>query len=157
LFISHRLADRVRPVLLGWKSVTDAERYLPYHFELRPDAARFEPGTSSHIGILALGAALDLLVEVGLDRIETRILQLTAELAEGLRSRGAKILSPWGEEERSGILTFQLGDAAPLLAALEEAGIVVRKRAGGIRLAPHFYNDEDDVSRVLDAVDGLLC
>ena len=156
LFVSRRVADRVRPVLLGWKSVCDAGRYLPYHFELRNDAARFEPGTSSHLGILALGAALDLLVEVGLDRIEQRILHLTAELAEGVRSRGAEILSPCGNAERSGILTFRLGDAARLSAALEEAGVVLRRRAGGIRLSPHFYNDGDDVARVLDTIDGYL-
>lgn len=156
LFVSRRLAAQVWPVLLGWNSVTDAERYLPYHFELREDAGRFEPGTRSHLGILALGAALDLLAEVGPDRIEQRILYLTDELAEGLRSRGAEILSPWGRDERSGILTFRLGDAGPLSAALEAAGVVVRRRAGGIRLAPHFYNDRDDVARVLDAIDAHL-
>jgi cysteine desulfurase/selenocysteine lyase len=138
---------------LGWNSVSDAGRYLPYHFELRQDAVRFEPGTRSHLGILALGAALDLLTEIGPSRIEQRILGLTNELAEGLRSRGAEIVSPWGREERSGILTFRLGDAVALSAVLEETGIVVRRRAGGIRLAPHFYNDTEDVGRVLDAVD----
>lgn len=154
LFLSRRVADRVRPVLLGWNSVTDAERYLPYHFELRRDAVRFEPGTRSHLGILALGEAVDLLAEIGPASIEQRIMHLTDQLAEGLRKRGAEILSPWKDGERSGILTFRLGDDVRLSAVLQEAGIVVRRRAGGIRLAPHFYNDESDVVRVLDAVDA---
>jgi selenocysteine lyase/cysteine desulfurase len=156
LVVSGRIADQVRPVVLGWRSVTDAGSYLPYHFELRKDAGRFEPGTLSHVGILALGAALDLFAEVGADRIEQRILHLTAELAEGLRSRGADILSPWQDGERSGILTFRLGDSAALAAALEQAGIIARTRAGGVRLAPHFYNSADDIARVLDAVDGYM-
>lgn len=156
LFASSRVAERINPVLLGWKSVRDAERYLPYHFEMRKDAKRFEPGTLSHVGILALGAALDLLFEAGIDEIEQRILHLTAELAEGLRSRGAEIVSPWEEGERSGILTFRLGDAVRLSAVLKEAGIIVRNRAAGVRLAPHFYNDGEDVARVLEAVDAYL-
>jgi selenocysteine lyase/cysteine desulfurase len=152
LFVSERVVERIHPVLLGWNSVTNAGSYLPYHFELRRDAARLEPGSAPHLGILALGAALDLLLEVGRAAIEARVLEITDQLAEGLRRIGATILSPRSGPERSAILTFALGDAADLCRALLDAGIIVRQRLGGIRLAPHFYNDADDVARVLDAV-----
>ncbi len=154
LFVSRRVIHRVEPVLLGWKNVKDAGRYLPYHFDLRDDAGRLEEGTPAQLGIQALGAAVDLLLEVGPRAIEARILAFTAELAEGLQRRGATILSPLGDAERSGILTFRLGDPAALHAALTRAGIVVRQRAGGIRLAPHFYNSRDDAERVFAAVDA---
>jgi selenocysteine lyase/cysteine desulfurase len=139
--------------LLGWKSVTDADQYLPYHFDLRPDAARLDAGSPAHLGIHALGAALDVLLEVGSRTIEERILATTAKLADGLRRRGATIVSPWGEAERSGILNFRLGETAELYAALSRAGIICRKRMGGVRLAPHFYNNDSDVERVLEAVE----
>ena len=74
--------------------------------------------------------------------------------AEGLRERGATIVSPWERSERSAILNFRLGDPESILKAFAEARIVARPRGGGIRLAPHFYNDDDDVARVLDAVDA---
>jgi len=154
LFISKRVIARLQPAVLGWKSVTDAGRYLPYHFDLRPDAARVEAGSPAHLGINALGAALDLLLEVGPKAIEQRILEITEKLAEGLRSRGATIVSPWGSGERSGILNFRLGDTKALHTSLTRSGIVSRMRMEGVRLAPHFYNDETDVDRVLDAVDG---
>jgi cysteine desulfurase/selenocysteine lyase len=154
LFVSERFVERLQPVLLGWKSVHDADRYLPYHFELRDDAARFEPGSPPHLGIAALGASLELLLEVGAEPIERRILGLTEALAEGLRSRGASVVSPRGPAQRSGILTFRLGDPGELLGHLSDAGVVARVRAGGVRLSPHFYNDDDDVCRVLDAVDS---
>ncbi len=148
LFVSSRVVERLQPVLLGWKSVREPEAFLPYHFELRPDASRFEPGTPPYLGIHALGAALDLLHEAGPAAIEARVLELTALLAHGLRQRGAEILSPWGETERSGILTFRLGDDPEALARnLVKHGILCRVRAGGVRLAPHFYNDENDVAR----------
>jgi cysteine desulfurase / selenocysteine lyase len=153
LFVAARVVEQLRPTALGWKSVTDAGRYLPYHLDLRPDAARFEAGSPAHLGVHALGAALDVLLEVGPRMIEERILATTAKLADGLRRRGATIVSPWGETERSGILNFRLGENAELYSALSRAGIICRKRLGGVRLAPHFYNDDSDVERVLEAVD----
>ncbi|MGD9762588.1 MAG: aminotransferase class V-fold PLP-dependent enzyme [Candidatus Binatia bacterium] len=152
LFVSARVLDRLHPVLLGWKSVIDADAYLPYHLTLRDDAARFEPGTQMHLGIAALGASIDLLLEVGPHAVEARILSHTDALAADLRALGATILSPRGAAERSGILTFALGDTDALYASLLRHGVNVRRRLGGIRLSPHFYTDESDIARVLDAV-----
>jgi selenocysteine lyase/cysteine desulfurase len=152
VFVSDRVVERVHPVVLGWKSVENAGAYLPYHFDLRPDAARLEPGSAPHLAIHALGAALDLLLEIGPAAIETRVLEITDELADGLRGLGASVLSPRNGAERSAILTFAIGETADLHQALTDARIVTRQRLGGIRLAPHFYNDADDVARVLDVV-----
>ena len=152
LFVSERVVERIRPLVLGWKSVVNAGAYLPYHFDLRDDAARLEPGSAAHLAIHAFGAAVDLLLEVGPAAIEARVLELTDELAVGLRRLGATVLSPRAPTERSAILTFALGDSPALHRALIDAGIIVRPRLGGIRLAPHFYNDADDVARVLDVV-----
>lgn len=158
LFVSERVVEQIEPVLLGWKSVEDGDRYLPYHFDLRRDAGRFEPGSPSHVNILALGAALDLLLEVGPEKIEARVLEIVERLADGLRVRGATIVGPWRGRERSGILNFRLPDRDPsaVVAALSRAGVVARERGGGVRLAPHFYNDEQDVARLLAAVDDYL-
>jgi selenocysteine lyase/cysteine desulfurase len=136
--------------------VTDSDRYLPYHFDWRADAGRFEAGTASHVNILALGAALELLLEVGPEHIEARVLDLVGQLTDGLTERGAEIAGPWRGRECSAILNFRLGDTSALVAALGRAGILARERGGGVRLAPHFYNDESDVARVLAAVDDYL-
>jgi len=154
LFISRRVVARLQSVLHGWKSVTDADTYLPYHFTPRPDAAKFEPGSPSQLGTHALGAAIDLLLEIGPEAIERRLFELTDRLAAGLRARGAEIVSPWGAGERSGIVVFRLGDQPQRLSnELNRRGFVVRVRGGGIRVAPHFYTNEDDIDRLLAALD----
>jgi selenocysteine lyase/cysteine desulfurase len=155
LFVSDRVVERIHPVLLGWNSVTNAGAYLPYHFELRADAARLEPGSAPHLAIHALGAAIDLLLEIGPAAIEARVLEITDRLAEGLQGLGGTILSPRHPAERSSILTFSCGDTAGLHHALTAAGIIVRQRLGGIRLAPHFYNDAEDIARVLEVVQSF--
>jgi cysteine desulfurase / selenocysteine lyase len=156
LFVSRRVIDRIQSVLHGWKSVRDADTYLPYHFDPRPDAAKFEPGSPSVLGTYALGAAIDLLLEIGPDRIERRLFELTDRLADGLRARGARIVSPWEADARSGIVVFQRGeDPQGLCAELIRRGFIVRVRGGGLRVAPHFYNNEDDIDRLLQALDDL--
>jgi selenocysteine lyase/cysteine desulfurase len=152
LFVSTRLLDRVTPVLWGWKSVSDADTYLPYHFEARGDAAKFEPGSQMHLGICAFAAAIDLQWAFGPAAIEAAVLEVTDALQDGLQGLGATILSPRGDAERSAILTFSRGDNAALHAALSAAGVVCRQRMGGVRLAPHCYTDGDDVERILSIV-----
>jgi cysteine desulfurase/selenocysteine lyase len=154
LFVSRRVIDRIGSVLHGWKSVTDADTYLPYHFNPRPDAAKFEPGSPSVLSTYALGAAVDMLLEVGPERIERRLLELTDRLGSGLRARRAEVVSPWGAGERSGIVVFRLGgDPHRLCTELIHQGFIVRVRSGAIRVAPHFYNNEDDIDRLLAALD----
>ncbi|HVN85073.1 MAG TPA: aminotransferase class V-fold PLP-dependent enzyme [Candidatus Binatia bacterium] len=156
LYVAQRVVEQLQPVILGWKSVTDAEAHLPYHFDLRRDAMRFEPGTTATLGIAGLGAAVRLLHEVGATAIESRILDLTAQLAEGLRRRGAEVISPWADSERSGILTVRLDrDPAAVVAALENQSVLCRVRTGGLRLAPHFYLADDDVARFFAVFDDV--
>jgi selenocysteine lyase/cysteine desulfurase len=156
LYISRRIVDRLQSVLHGWKSVTDADTYLPYHFDPRPDAAKFEPGSPPQLGTHALGTAVELLLEVGPAAIEQRLFELTDRLAAGVRARGADIVSPWEPEARSGIVVFRLGqDPQRLSLELNRRGFMVRMRGGGIRVAPHFYNDEEDIDRFLSALDDL--
>jgi cysteine desulfurase/selenocysteine lyase len=152
LFVSNRLLDRVTPVLLGWKSVSDADTYLPYHFEPRGDAAKFEPGSQMHLGICAFGAAIDLQWTIGPAAIEAAVLEVTDVLQDELKGLGATILSPRDGAERSSILTFSRGDSAALHAALTAADVVCRQRMGGVRLAPHCYTNGDDVEQVLRVV-----
>ena len=156
LFISRRVVDRLQSVLHGWKSVTDPDTYLPYHFNPRPDAAKFESGTPPQLGIHALGAAVELLLEIGPANVAARIVAITDRLAAGLRARDIEIVSPWEDTARSGIVVFRCGDDPQRLStALNQRGFIVRMRGGGIRVAPHFYIDETDIDRFLAALDAL--
>ncbi|MFW6325008.1 MAG: aminotransferase class V-fold PLP-dependent enzyme, partial [Desulfovibrionales bacterium] len=69
LCVDRSVADLVDPVLVGWKSVIN-ETDFTFHYELKKDARKFEPGTQNLSGILGLGAAVQLLLEIGMRRIE---------------------------------------------------------------------------------------
>ncbi len=148
LFLSHRWLDRIRPQRLGWKSVTDQGRYLPYHFDLKPEAAKFECGSFNFLGIHALGAAIDLLAEIGPLALERRVLDVTETLRTALRDAGHVVLGSDARDEWSGITTIRTTEPPDaVVARLRRAGVVASPRGGGVRFSPHFYSDAGDVAR----------
>jgi selenocysteine lyase/cysteine desulfurase len=141
------------PQRIGWKSVVEPGRYLPYHFELKPDAQKFECGSLNFMAIHALGAALDLAFEVGVDEIQRRVLDLTARLRDALVACRIELISPGALDERSGITTMQTTEAPEaIVGRLRQAGVLASARGGGVRFSPHFYCNDDDVARCLAVV-----
>ena len=143
------------PTVIGWMGVVDEDDYFCYDSPLRSDACRFEEGSRNDLGIRGFEASLELLMEVGIERIEQRIMTLTDHLIEGLRDRGYDILTPVASyKERSGIITFlpRSGSTEELYQRLTEAKVVISQRGAGIRVSPHFYNTEEDVDRLLKAL-----
>ncbi len=154
LYVSPEVTDRLHPVEVGWKSVRNALDFGTIRFDLRDDAGRFEPGSLSVVAIHGLGAAVELLLEVGVRKIWDRVRGLLDLLVEALRSRGYRIASPLGEQERSGIVTFvPRSPPAALAERLRQAGVLVAARGAGLRVSPHFYNDRGDIDRFLAALD----
>ncbi len=156
LYVSRRIWDKVRPQRVGWKSVVDHSRYLPYHFTMKPDALRFEPGSLNLLSIHALGAALDLLLGIGMETVEKTVLALTSRLRGGLEERGFDLVSPAGRDELSGITTFRgLRDPSTAEKKFRARNILLRERLAGLRISPHFYCCEEDIDRFFSALDEI--
>lgn len=155
LYVRRDVCDLVQPPLVGWKSVADEENFQ-LHFELKQDAGKFEPGTMNLAGISGLGAALQLLTDVGIKNIAKRITELTTKLDKGLRERGFDIATLPDPARRAGILSFRpSGVARDWQKQLAEQGVVVAHRQDLLRLSPHFYNDHSDIEGFFKALDHL--
>jgi len=153
-YCAPTVLDRVTPRVVGWRSVTDNTDYDRYHLDLQPSAGRFEEGTPNTAGIFALGAAIDLVLELGVEAIAERVLTLTDRLTRELEARGATLLSPRGPGENSGIVSFRWTDEDPkrTVGRLRQAGVFCAVRRDGVRASPHFYNDDSDLERLLAAL-----
>src|SRR5262249_24698872 len=86
-YCARRVQGLVRPRVVGWRSVVDNHDFDRYHTELQPSAGRFEEGTPNTAGIFALGAAIDLLLEIGIEAVATSVLAMSARLVDALRAR----------------------------------------------------------------------
>jgi selenocysteine lyase/cysteine desulfurase len=153
-FCARRSLELLTPRVVGWRSVANNQDFDRYHMELQPSAGRFEEGTPNTPGIFALGAAIDLLLELGVAAIGERVLGLTEHLVRGLADRGANIVSPREAGAASGIVAFLRDGEEPSVTVrrLQAAGVFVVERRGAVRASPHFYNDEGDLDRLLAAL-----
>ena len=131
-------------------SLIDAERTE----RLRPDAARYEPGTLNTAGVFGLRASIGLLLEAGIERIGPRLLALTGQIAAGARERGYEIMRQGDSETGSGIISIRHPRiaAGALFSMLAERRIVTSPRGGWLRLSPHFYVSPDQIGEFLEAL-----
>lgn len=149
-YCSDRALERLKVRTVGWLSVKEPFQFLP-EIDLLPDARRFEPGSENTIGIFGLGGTLDLIMELGIDAIEARVLALTDLLCDGLACKGYRVRSPRGVCERSGIVIFDSA-AHPtddVFQRLTAERVMVSVRGGGIRVSPHYYNTEAEIEQLL--------
>lgn len=156
LYLRPEILPDLRPVNIGWNSVIDSLDWEHIHFDLRPDAARFEEGTPNLLGTAALGASTALLETIGFDAVEQRVLALADYARARLRERGCHVVSPNDAAHRSGIVAFRHRTVPNemVLAALAEQRIVAAVRAGNLRFAPHAYNSEEDIDAAIAALPG---
>ena len=159
LFVDEALLPHLTPTEVGWLSVaawddiTASQRAAAAgSLTWRPGAARFECGTLNYVGLIGLGAAVELLLSVGIEAIAAHLLGLGDRLLAGLRQQGCELLLlADAPQHRSGITSFRHPAHATdrIVARLEAAHIVCSNRDGWVRCSPHLYNSPEEMDRLL--------
>jgi cysteine desulfurase / selenocysteine lyase len=129
---------------------------------------KFEAGTVNIADSIGLGAAVDYLVELGMDRVrehEVRLLQYA--LDELQKVRGLRVYGPSGTENRGGVVSFNFADVHPhdLATILDDQGIAIRSGhhcaqplmnwlevPATSRASFYVYNSLDDVDALRDGI-----
>lgn len=151
LYIRRDRQDEIRPVEFGWTNVAGYNDYASRDMALREDAGRYECGTLNTIGVYGLRAAMEFVLAMGVREIGGRVLAHTRMLSDGLASKGFELARPWSANTASGIVAFRSPSEAPehIVARLRSAGIIGAVRQGWVRFAPHFYQTEEEMTKVL--------
>jgi len=153
IYISEKLQDRIHPPHLGWLSRQNVMDFHNYDQPLRPSASRYEFATETNIGIYGLNGSLGLLLEATPEAIEKQIKNLSDYLITGLDALGFHIYSPRENMKWSGIVTIDSGSDPKneeIYQALARKNVTVSFRGNLLRIAPHFYNNSDDIDQFLD-------
>jgi selenocysteine lyase/cysteine desulfurase len=154
LYVSDRVLPRICPTVIGWTAVKNYKDYLIHELDFREGAARFEGGTLNEAGVCGLGHSIDLLLTAGPSRIEQHLLSLSAYICQRLTERGYQVCNSGKAEERSAIVVCQHPErsAEEICENIKERNIIISSRLGRLRIAPHFYNSQDDVDTMMDAL-----
>jgi cysteine desulfurase/selenocysteine lyase len=156
MYVRPELRERLRPNVLGWRSHRDWRNVDNLHHgvpELADSAEKYEGGAVTFAVIYAMEAAIDLILEIGPDVIEQRVLSLAEKTRDIVRRHGARV-----DLCGSPIVAarFENRDVSALAKALQEQRVLVSARRGHLRVSPHFYNNEQDLATFADALGKLL-
>jgi cysteine desulfurase / selenocysteine lyase len=154
-YVGPRMLERLDPVIIGTDSVVRDYEYFDYDLTFKPDARRFEEASPNYAAILGMGAAINLLIRAGRATVEAEVLRLADRLRADLLRRGyLLVLKPEAPSERSGIVSFRHPRIVPaeVLTRLREAGVIISHRGDFLRASPHYYNSDDDVDRLVEAL-----
>lgn len=148
----------VQPLLqlrqYGWHMLKDAFDFAHKHdrVQIAETAQRFESGSPNMMGIAALNASLGLLLDIGIENIQAKVIENAGYLIERLRELpGITVLTPTGPDRYAGIITFQKNDIdnIALYQHLQENNVICACRGDGIRFSPHFYTSKQVMDKAL--------
>ena len=136
-------------------------------YRLEDDARRFENWEFAYSLVLGLGEAARYALDVGVESGGARARALAASLRRGLeRLPGARVLDRGAELGAIVTVTFADADAADLVRALRHQHInasasrreyavidmAEKQAATAVRLSPHYYNTEEEIETVVNAL-----
>jgi cysteine desulfurase / selenocysteine lyase len=166
VYISPDKVGKFKSVTAGWLSHEDGLKFLlegsghlKYDRPVRQETSFMEPGAPNTLGYVALEAAVDMIVEIGVDNIFAHIQRYHDELEPMLCELGLKSLRSKNPAFRSGGLCFEMPDGVDVIdfnQKLGELRIGAGNPDGNFRIAPHWPNSLDEVPMIASAVAKVL-
>jgi cysteine desulfurase / selenocysteine lyase len=158
LYVHRELQEKLNPPVYGWHNVRSPNFVAQTNIEFRKDARKFEAGTHNLLGLTGLIAAMELMLEIGIENIAAELARKRTWLTSALLAKNFSVLNPKPEPGNiSGITSiFQPGkDLTPLQKKLTDAYIVTSLRTDRsgqnyIRFSPHFYNTDEELQRAVE-------
>jgi len=164
LYVRRGMIEKLEPPLLDlhaakWTALNE--------YEIDPTAKRFENWEQYIAGHIGLGVAIEYALNLGIDRIRNRVMQLAGQLRNSLASMPGVVVRDLGRD-KCGIVTFTVAgqDPAHLQSQLRERRINVsvtsrsstrldmeaRDLHSMVRSSVHYYNTDEEIRRLVLAV-----
>ncbi|MGH2684091.1 MAG: aminotransferase class V-fold PLP-dependent enzyme [Actinomycetota bacterium] len=152
LYVRSDLAADLEPTVTGWFSQADFFAFDGSRLDWPATAQRFAMGTPSPAAVYAAVAGLELVLDVGVDRIRARTLELTGYVIGRAVEEGYVVRTPADPVQRGAMVAFEVPRSTDTLHHLLERDVIVDERHGALRVCPHFFTSEDDVDAMFDAL-----
>jgi kynureninase len=156
LWIRPSLRKKLSPKITGWMAHKEPFAFAPT-MNYRDDAFRFLNGTPSIPALYAGTEGARIISRVGIKRIRQKSLRQTSIIIDEAQKMGLRIATPLEPGRRGGTVTLKVPHGYEVAQELLRRNIVVdfRKNAG-IRIAPHFYNSDEEVRSAMGQLGEIL-
>ena len=169
LYVRREILERMEPFLLGGEMVMEVWNDRATWNDL---PMRFEAGTPNIADAIALGAAVDYLQDLGMDKVREHEVQLTKYGLEALREiEEIDVVGPSDPHLRGGVISFHNSDIHPhdLGTFLDRQGVAIRTGhhctmplmrsldlVATARASFYVYNTEEEVDMLVDGLRQAL-
>lgn len=153
LYVNEKISDNLKPSNIGWFSQKDPFKFGAEELDYAHGARRFENGTWS---IPSTYASIEGMRTVMQNRsyIQSENQKLFHTALDSSRERELPVCTP---DKSSNILALHANDPNALENRLREKyGIITSARGDSIRVAPHFYNTEEEIEDALGIISKEL-
>lgn len=150
LYVRPDLAATLEPGFIGW-----AAHDAPFAFEAAPiryagAPERFQSGTPNVPALYSARAGYEIVAQIGVDAIRDKSLRLTRRMMSHARAAGFRLNTPEADAERAGAVIVDVPDGEAVSQELIRREVIVDYRPGaGVRMAPHFYNTEEEIDHAM--------
>jgi selenocysteine lyase/cysteine desulfurase len=137
------------PIQTGWFAARDIFAMEIDRYDPSQDARRFEGGTPPIPSVYGAVAGLELLHNVGLETVWSHTIDWSRMLRASLEELGVEVITP---STHGVMIAIRSRNEHTLVSALSETGIIVSSRGGNIRVSPHFYNNLQDLEKIMNGL-----
>ena len=158
LYVNSATLPELKPANLGWLSAKwDDFNDIYSQKPMKSGASRFEEGTKNYIGIYGLRESLRILLDAGMSEVADRVRVHVQLLRRRLGEKGFETRTPADPQRHAGVIDAHKpgADMAALFARLKEQGFICSLRENRLRIAPHFYNTEEEIERFCAVLQGV--
>ncbi|MFN2398755.1 MAG: aminotransferase class V-fold PLP-dependent enzyme [Gemmatimonadaceae bacterium] len=152
LYVRRELIESLQPSVTGWFGRADPFAFRVKELDWAPSASRFDTGTPPVMNAYIARAGMEMVADIGVDKIRAWHEVLARRLIDGGSERGLALHGTADVSRKTATTAFLVHDAHIIEAAMRTRGVLPSARGPVIRLSPHFYNTIADVDAALDAL-----
>lgn len=153
VYVNPSITDRLSPAMAGWFSHARPFAFEPPPIDFAPGVARFTGGTPNVPACYQAREGYRIINQVGVPRIREKAVHQTDLLIDRSLSAGFTVRTPADAAWRGNHVTVDFPGADAVKEELIRRGFVVDHRPGaGIRIAPHFFNTDDECEAVVNEI-----
>ena len=157
LYVRPDLANELEPGIVGWAAHDDPFNFVPGAIHYAGNPERFQSGTPNVPSIYSARAGYEIVRDIGVASIREKSLQLTRRLMDLANEAGFRINTPEDDAERGGSVIVDVPNAKAATDELIRREVIVDYRPGaGIRMAPHFYNTNEEVEHAMQVLTSIV-
>jgi len=151
-YLNERALARIRRTFTGWQSVENAWNFADLEQKFKSNTLAWETGMGGSALFYGLEQSLKLLHETGVRRIAAYLEKLTDFLCEIMPTERYEIVSSRARGEKSQIVCIESRNglaSGEVAERLKRENIIVSARGSRLRIAPHFFNNFEDIERLV--------